>query len=101
MRLKFTEELADRLEGIFKNKPRPHLYFWSNEINDQFLALESRMNLLDVDLTVASVNEKGNNLHIGVVGDTDDIAALNCYIMRQQTVRTHDYLLILEQENKE
>lgn len=101
MRLKFTEKLADKLESIFKSKPRPKLYFWSCEINEQFMALESRMNLLDVDLNVASVSEKGDNLHIYVVGGSEHIAALNSYLIREQAIEMYDYLLVLEQSNEE
>lgn len=96
MRLNFSDELADKLENIYAAQPRPRLYAWSVELNDQFLFLEKKMGKAEIDFIVVSVRQNCDNLHVSVHGDPDRVAQMDLVLLGYSNRKSYKHLLILE-----
>lgn len=96
MRLRFTDELADQLEDIYRSQERPRFYFWSDELNDQFKFLEKRMARADIYFTALRSRQNCDNLHITVQGDPDRVSQMDAMLLAYSHRKGYKHLLILE-----
>lgn len=97
MQLKFTDELADKLEMIFGAQPKPFpFYRWCVEINEQFLYVEEVMKGRGYEFDVVGVRQNCHNLHISLKADPDEISAIDANLLREQTIKGYTHCLVLE-----